>query len=213
MTFSEFKKSISKIDKIELFGEKAHIEMSPKFRTKELRELDAVKKNPRKAAVLALFYPDKNDNTYIVLILRKTYKGVHSAQMGFPGGRVELTDKDLEETAIRETYEEIGVQPQNINILKKLTKIYIPPSNFWVYPFIGTANHTPNFVRQETEVEKIVEVKLEDFLNDSSLVVKKLSTSYAKEVDVPAFLLNGHVVWGATAMMLSEVKMVLKSLI
>lgn len=213
MTFSEFKKSISKIDKIELFGEKAHIEMSPKFRTKELRELDAVKKNPRKAAVLALFYPDKNDNTYIVLILRKTYKGVHSAQMGFPGGRVELTDKDLEETAIRETYEEIGVQPQNINILKKLSKIYIPPSNFWVYPFIGTANHTPNFVRQETEVEKIVEVKLEDFLNDSSLVVKKLSTSYAKEVDVPAFLLNGHVVWGATAMMLSEVKMVLKSLI
>jgi len=213
MTFSEFKKSISKIDKIELFGEKAHIEMSPKFRTKELRELDVVKKNPRKAAVLALFYPDKDDNTYIVLILRKTYKGVHSAQIGFPGGRVELTDKDLEETAIRETYEEIGVQPQNINIVKKLTKIYIPPSNFWVYPFIGTANHTPNFVRQETEVEKIVEVKLEDFLNDSSLVVKKLSTSYAKEVDVPAFLLNDHVVWGATAMMLSEVKMVLKSFI
>ncbi|MDQ7917751.1 CoA pyrophosphatase [Mesonia sp. MT50] len=213
MTFSEFKKSVSKIEKIELFGEKAHMEMSPNFRTKELRELDVVKKNPRKAAVLALFYPDKNDNTYIVLILRKTYKGVHSAQIGFPGGKVELTDKDLEETAIRETYEEVGVHPENINILKKLTKIYIPPSNFWVYPFIGTANHTPNFVRQETEVEKIVEVKLEDFLNESSLVEKRLSTSYAKDVDVPAFLLNGHVVWGATAMMLSEVKMVLKNII
>ncbi|MGO3155476.1 MAG: NUDIX hydrolase [Mesonia sp.] len=213
MTFSEFKKSVSKIEKIELFGEKAHMEMSPNFRTKELRELDVVKKNPRKAAVLALFYPDKNDNTYIVLILRKTYKGVHSAQIGFPGGKVELTDKDLEETAIRETYEEVGVHPENNNILKKLTKIYIPPSNFWVYPFIGTANHTPNFVRQETEVEKIVEVKLEDFLNESSLVEKRLSTSYAKEVDVPAFLLNGHVVWGATAMMLSEVKMVLKNII
>lgn len=196
-----------------MFGEKAHMEMSPNFRTKELRELDVVKKNPRKAAVLALFYPNKSDETYIVLILRNTYKGIHSAQMGFPGGKVELTDKDLEATAIRETYEEVGVRPENINILKKLTKIYIPPSNFWVYPFIGTANHTPNFVRQETEVEKIVEVSLEDFLNESSLVEKRLSTSYAKEVDVPAFLLNGHVVWGATAMMLNEVKMVLKSLL
>lgn len=196
-----------------MFGEKAHMEMSPNFRTKELRELDVVKKNPRKAAVLALFYPNKSDETYIVLILRNTYKGIHSAQMGFPGGKVELTDKDLEETAIRETYEEVGVRPENINILKKLTKIYIPPSNFWVYPFIGTANHTPNFVRQETEVEKIVEVSLEDFLNESNLVEKRLSTSYAKEVDVPAFLLNGHVVWGATAMMLNEVKMVLKSLL
>ncbi|MGO2357557.1 NUDIX hydrolase [Mesonia sp.] len=213
MTFSEFKESISKIEKIDLFGEKAHMEMSPNFRTKELRELDVVKKNPRKAAVLALFYPNKSDETYIVLILRNTYKGIHSAQMGFPGGKVELTDKDLEETAIRETYEEVGVRPENINILKKLTKIYIPPSNFWVYPFIGTANHTPNFVRQETEVEKIVEVSLEDFLNESNLVEKRLSTSYAKEVDVPAFLLNGHVVWGATAMMLNEVKMVLKSLL
>jgi len=194
-----------------LFGDKAHMEMSPKFRTKELRELQVEKKNPREAAVLALFYPDRNNQTRLVLILRKTYKGVHSAQIGFPGGRVELTDKNLEETAIRETYEEVGVQPENINIQKKLTKIYIPPSNFWVHPFIGTANRTPNFVRQETEVEQIVEVKLEDFLNESSLIQETLSTSYAKNVDVPAFFLNGHVVWGATAMMLSEVKMILKS--
>lgn len=213
MTFSEFKKSVSKIEKIELFGEKAHMEMLPKFRTKELREVDVEKANPREAAVLALFYPDKDDITNIVLILRKTYKGVHSAQIGFPGGRVELTDENLEETAIRETYEEVGVQPENINILKKITKIYIPPSNFWVHPFIGLANHTPNFVRQETEVEQIVEVKLEDFLNESNLIEKTLNTSYAKNVNVPAFFLNEHVVWGATAMMLSEVKMILKSLI
>lgn len=196
-----------------MFGEKAHMEMLPKFRTKELREVDVEKANPREAAVLALFYPDKDDITNIVLILRKTYKGVHSAQIGFPGGRVELTDSNLEETALRETYEEVGVQPENINILKKITKIYIPPSNFWVHPFIGLANHTPNFVRQETEVEQIVEVKLEDFLNESNLIEKTLNTSYAKNVNVPAFFLNEHVVWGATAMMLSEVKMILKSLI
>ena len=82
-----------------------------------------------------------------------------------------------------------------------------------MHPFIGLANHTPNFVRQKTEVEQIVEVKLEDFLNESNLIEKTLNTSYAKNVNVPAFFLNEHVVWGATAMMLSEVKMILKSLI
>jgi len=183
--------------------------MVPKFRQKELAKAASEKMNPKQAAVLALFYPDKNEETRIVLILRKTYKGVHSAQIGFPGGRLEASDKNLEETAIRETYEEVGVRPEQIRVLKELTKIYIPPSNFWVQPFLGISETTPAFVRQETEVEEILEIKLTDFLDHSNLIEKKLSTSYAENVSVPAFLLNDHVVWGATAMMLSEVKLML----
>ncbi|WP_121665765.1 NUDIX hydrolase [Mesonia aquimarina] len=213
MTFSEFKKSVSKIEKIDRIGEKAHLEMVPEFRHKELERAPLEKANPKQAAVLALFYPDKTEETHLVLILRKTYKGVHSAQIGFPGGRVEKTDKNLEETAIRETFEEIGVRPEQIQILKELTEIYIPPSNFWVQPFLGISENTPDFIRQETEVEEILEIKLTDFLDHSNLITKKLSTSYAQNVSVPAFLLNNHVVWGATAMMLSEIKLMLNKVL
>ncbi|MDR6300857.1 NUDIX hydrolase [Mesonia maritima] len=213
MTFSEFKKSVSKIEKIDLIGEKAHLEMSPKFRTNELAAIDIEKRSPKMAGVMALFYPDRNENTHLVLILRKTYKGVHSAQIGFPGGRAEKIDKNLQETAIRETYEEVGVEPKKIMVLKELTKIYIPPSNFWVQPFLGITEETPKFVKQESEVEEILEISIKDFLDQSNLIEKNLSTSYATNVNVPAFSLNGHVVWGATAMMLSEVKLMLNQVL
>jgi 8-oxo-dGTP pyrophosphatase MutT (NUDIX family) len=213
MTFSEFKNSISKIENFEVLGEQAHLEMSPKFRKEELEQLKIEAKNPREAGVMALFYPNLNNETCLVLILRKTYKGVHSAQIGFPGGRWENTDKDMEETALRETHEEVGVAPEEIKVLKKLTKIYIPPSNFWVHPFFGVAEKTPNFVKQESEVEEILEIKLTDFLDENSLLEKTLSTSYAKNVSVPAFYLNNQIVWGATGMMLNEVKALLKEMI
>ena len=212
MTFSEFKNSISKIENFKVIGEKAHLEMSPDFRKEELAKLSKSPKNAKKAGVMALFYPNKNEETCLVLILRKTYKGVHSAQIGFPGGRAEPEDKDMEETALRETFEEVGVKPTEIQVVKKLTKIYIPPSNFWVHPFLGVANDTPRFVKQESEVEEILEVTLQDFLNDKNLVEKTLSTSYAKNVSVPAFYLNNQVVWGATGMMLNEVKSLLKEM-
>lgn len=187
--------------------------MSPKFRTNELAAIDIEKRSPKMAGVMALFYPDRNENTHLVLILRKTYKGVHSAQIGFPGGRAEKIDKNLQETAIRETYEEVGVEPKKIMVLKELTKIYIPPSNFWVQPFLGITEETPKFVKQESEVEEILEISIKDFLDQSNLIEKNLSTSYATNVNVPAFSLNGHVVWGATAMMLSEVKLMLNQVL
>jgi hypothetical protein len=87
-----------------------------------------------------------------------------------------------------------------------MTSVYIPPSNFFVYPFLGVTEVTPNFVKQDDEVEAIIEVKLSDFLNDTNVITKLVKTSYTVEVEVPAFNLNNHIVWGATAMMLSEVK-------
>ena len=138
--------------------------------------------------------------------LRKTYKGVHSNQIGFPGGKVEETDIDLKATALRETHEEVGVSPEKVTIIKSLSEVYIPPSNFEVQPFIGLSNTLLSFEAQESEVEEIVEIRVSDFLDDSNLFSQRLSTSYAENVEVPAFRLNGHVVWGATAMMLSEIK-------
>lgn len=212
MNFETFVNSISKIKNLKLPGEPSQFKMSPPFR-QELVEANREKmKNAKKAGVLALFYPN-NDDTYLKLILRKTYKGVHSAQVGFPGGRVEDGDKDMEYTALRETYEEIGVPINMIEVLKAMSLMYIPPSNFTVYPYIGIARQSPLFVKQESEVEDLIAVKLTDFLDENNTAQVKVMTSLETELEVPAFKLNGHVVWGATAMMLSEIKDLLKMVV
>ncbi|GHA42243.1 coenzyme A pyrophosphatase [Salinimicrobium marinum] len=213
MDFQEFKCKSPKLKKINLPGEDAHYKLAPLLRLKELEKPNLQKKEPSQAAVMAVFYPDEDAKTRFVLILRKTYKGVHSNQVGFPGGRVEEEDRDLEETALRETEEEVGIPQRDIRVVKKMTQIYIPPSNFWVQPYIGIMDKTPVLVPQESEVEAVLEIALEDFLSDSCLTRQTLSTSYAKNIEVPAFLLSGHVVWGATAMMLSEMKEILKQVL
>ena len=162
---------------------------------------------------MAVFYPGQQEETRFVLILRKTYKGVHSNQVGFPGGRVEKFDRDLMQTALRETEEEVGIPQEEVQVLRELTRLYIPPSNFWVQPFMGIIQKTPLLVPQEEEVESVLEIDIDHFLSDSCLTHQRLSTSYATNIEVPAFLLNGHVVWGATAMMLSEMKEILRQVL
>jgi len=210
MNFTEFTYKISNLKNLELPGVEAQHKLAPLVRIQELSEIDIKAKKPNKAGVMALFYPDKNEITHLVLILRKTYKGVHSNQVGFPGGRVENFDKNLKYTALRETEEEVGIPQRDVRVVKKLTKLYIPPSNFWVHPYVGLLDTTPKLIPQESEVEKILEIDLEDFMDERSLISQQLSTSYAKNIEVPAFSLNGHVVWGATAMMLSELKELMK---
>ena len=213
MNFNQFLNSISKIENIPLPAEASQFKMSPPFRLK-LQELQKDKINQaKKAGVMALFYPDRKMQTKLVLILRKTYKGVHSAQVGFPGGKLEEEDFSIQDAALRETYEEIGVSIQSIKVLKEMTQVYIPPSNFFVQPYIGITKETPRFIKQDDEVEDIIEVTLNDFLDDTNIIIERVSTSYKVNVDVPAFKLNDHVVWGATAMMLSEIKDLLKEMI
>lgn len=172
-----------------------------------------LKKVPKRAGVMALFYPDKKNEAHFLLILRKTYEGVHSNQVAFPGGKEEEIDQDILATALRETEEEVGVPVEKVAVLKELTQVYIPPSNFMVSPFIGLCSEELSITIQEDEVEKVVEVPVRDLLNDKNIFSKKIKTSYAVDVDVPAFKLNGYTVWGATAMMLSEVKDLLKQVL
>ncbi|MFI2742508.1 NUDIX hydrolase [Zhouia sp. PK063] len=213
MNFDNFSDSISKIIKLQLPGQIAHYKMAPLERITALSEINIEARKPRNAAVLLLFYPDAAQQTKFVLTLRHTYKGVHSNQVGLPGGKEERYDISLEATALRETTEEIGVPSENIKVHKALTEVYIPPSNFRVFPFLGTVNYQPEFIPQDAEVAQIIETNLDDFLDDKSVVSRELTTSYAAKIHVPAFSLNGFTVWGATAMMLSEVKELLKQVI
>lgn len=213
MNFDEFLISISKIKNIPLPAESSQFKMAPPFRKELLESKKEAIKTANKAGVLALFYPNSNQQTTFVLILRKTYKGVHSAQVGFPGGKLEQNDTSLKDAAVRETFEEVGVPINHIEVLCELSQVYIPPSNFYVQPFIGISRLTPNFIMEDKEVEAILEIPLQHFLNDELEIISKVSTSYSVDVEVPAFKLNEHIVWGATAMVLSEIKDLLKQII
>lgn len=213
MDFKLFLDTVSKIRNLELPGEKAHLFMFPPYRMELMEMMKGKMPHAKKAAVMVLFYPDVSERTNLVLILRKTYKGVHSAQVGFPGGKVEKEDKSLLQSAVRETEEEIGVLQSDIEVLKSLSNVYIPPSNYSVYPFLGILNYNPTFVKQDDEVEAILEISLMDLLSDVNVVTRPVKTSYNLEVEVPAFLFQGQTVWGATAMILSEVKELLKQII
>ena len=213
MNFDEFSVSLSKIKNIPLPAEASQFKMSPPFRRELIEEYKERIKDAKRAGVMALFYPGNAMETHLALILRKTYKGVHSAQIGFPGGKYEAIDKTLKDTAIRETWEEIGVPNHQIQVIKQMTEVYIPPSNFYVQPFIGIAAQTPKFIKQDEEVEGIIEVSLTHFLDETNVVTKSVTTSYTTKIEVPAFELNGHIVWGATAMMLSEIKDILKKVL
>jgi len=213
MNFDEFSVSLSKIKNIPLPAETSQFKMSPPFRRELIEEYKERMKQAKRAGVMALFYPSNSMETHLALILRKTYNGVHSAQIGFPGGKYEAIDKTLMHTAIRETWEEIGVLSHQIEVVKQMTEVYIPPSNFYVQPFIGISTQKPKFIKQDEEVEDIIEVPLTHFLDETNVVIKSVTTSYKVKKDVPAFELNGHVVWGATAMMLSEIKDILKKVL
>jgi len=205
MKFETFLALIPKISNLPLPGKEAQFVMAPMERIKQLKETEIIAMNPRQAAVMALFY-ERDGDTYIILILRKTYKGVHSNQVGFPGGKVEAEDIDLLATAKRETYEEVGVPQEAMISIKEMTNIYIPPSNFWVQSFMGYTTTTPQFIAQEDEVEELIEVSLAELLEPRTLDTHHITTSYATNLEVPIFKLQGHNVWGATAMMLSEIK-------
>lgn len=210
MDFQDFLQHLPNIIRAELPAERAHVKMAPLERIQLMKNLDLATKNPRIAAVMMLLYP-KDGKTHLVLIVRNAYNGVHSSQIAFPGGKYETSDADFRVTALRETYEEIGVSTDKIEIIKEFTPMYIPPSNFLVHPFLGIAFQELSFYPDIREVADIIELPLSVFLNDEIIIETILSTSYADNISVPAFNIQNHIVWGATAMILSELREVFKN--
>ena len=204
MNFSEFKERIPHLTTSKLGGIEAQFKLAPELRLRyDEDQINA--KSPKKAAVLALFYPDNNHKTRILLTKRASYNGTHSAQISFPGGKTESNDRSLEHTAKREAFEEVGVMYSQIEIIRELTTVYIPPSNFLATPFIGFALMKPVF-NTNHEVSTTIEVLLEDLLNIKSISSVEMTTSYMEKTIVPCFKLDDYIVWGATAMMLAEIK-------
>jgi 8-oxo-dGTP pyrophosphatase MutT (NUDIX family) len=209
MDFQYFLEYVPNLAVAKLPAIEAHMKMVPFERIESLKKGRDEKKQPRIAAVMMLLYP-KDGITHLVLIVRNSYEGVHSAQIAFPGGKFEAEDAIFSNTALRETHEEVGVHPDNMEIIKPFTPMYIPPSNFEVHPFLAICKDEICFLPDPAEVSAIIELPLSVFLSDQIIINANMSTSYANDINVPAFEIQGHIVWGATAMMLSELKDVLK---
>ncbi len=162
-----------------------------------------IKQSPKKSAILILFYSIE-EKIHLVLIKRACDSGIHSNQIAFPGGKYEDKDKSLKQTALREAFEEIGVDPRQVQLMGKLTKLFIPASNFDVYPFVGYSLQHPDFKVNESEVAVLLEVPLDDLLNPAAFCYKTIRYRKETEVEVPCYFVQNEIVWGATAFIISE---------
>lgn len=189
-------------------GESSQLKMAPAKGLVEEKIVSKQNNSARKAGVMVLLY--QSDVLTLVLIRRTLDDTVHSGQIALPGGEMESIDEDLLDTAKREVYEEIGVNEEKYKVIKKLTDIYIPPSNFYVQPYLAICHQLPVFCKQKTEVAEVLQIPVAQLLDDTYLINTKLKSAYNTEIQVPAFKFGEHIVWGATAMILHEVRDLVK---
>ena len=191
-------------------GVEAHAHMAPLHRMEE-RLKPAALKNARQGAVLLLLYPHEH-RLYLPLMQRPEYDGHHSGQISFPGGKREPEDADKIQTALREAREEMGILPEEVELLGTLSELFIPPSNYLVLPVVGWVKERPRFVPDPVEVVNIIETPLDLLLDSKTIQHTYQNLASGMRVKIPYFNVEEQVVWGATAMILSEFLAVVREL-
>ena len=202
---NSFIENLSSEIKKGLPGEKSHIKMAPLNRPLSsyvIKEGISV----RESAVAIILFP-KNGNIHSILIQRQEYNGNHSGQIAFPGGKKDTEDIHLEFTARRETWEEVGLPIENGELLGALTKVYIPVSGFIVQPYIYFHSEIIDFTPNEREVKEIITFELSELLKESSISSMDINLSSGfTQKNVPCFEISDKQVWGATALILNELR-------
>lgn len=204
--------SLREILQNELPGFEAHLKLSPGERVEGLIERNWPK-NAKLSAVTFLLFLEKG-KLKTLLMKRVEYDGVHSGQISLPGGQKDKEDKTFKDTAIREFFEETGVQLKKENFLGELTDLYIPPSNFLVQPFIAFLPSLPKLTPEKAEVQELHIIALEDLFNPENFVeeeiIIKQRDNKAFTIKAPCYKIKDLCIWGATAMMISELESVFK---
>jgi len=209
MINAEFVKQIKIALSKGLPGDDAHQNLAP-IKRLSARNALAEKVDYRSSAVAIVLYPE-NHQIKSILMQRPSYDGIHGGQVSFPGGKVEENDENLEFTARRECFEEINLPISQGELIGELSPVYIPVSNFMVQPFIFFVKDLPELKAEEREVESIIHFNLHHLLDESRQ--KTTSIKISKNLvqkNVPYFDIEDKIVWGATAMILAELKAVLK---
>lgn len=201
---------IKKQAQLNLPGIESHKSMLPEGRSMPDDYLNKID-NYKQSAVFALLFHEQN-KINLLLTQRHQYNGKHSGQISFPGGKKEIEDESLLYTAYRETFEEIGIKKSDINFITQLSPLYIPVSNFFVQPFLGYLSELPQLFINEREVKNIVKFPLNQLNNPELIKLLKIEASSGLHLTVPAFEIEGNIIWGATAMMLKEIGDLIKKI-
>jgi len=188
-----------------LEGKKAHMEMAH-FSRVFPDKTDVV--NYKSSAVMVLLYPNQKKEICVLLIERSTYVGHHSGQIALPGGKREPADVDLQATALREFFEETG-SSETPNFIGKLSEVYIPVSKFIVQPYVAYLTKRPDFIINHMEVHKLIEWELHELLEQQTTNTTTITVSNI-DIVTPYFMVDQKILWGATAMIINELKHVIK---
>lgn len=201
---------LSELIQFDLPGEDAHLPMSPLGRLKSSEALKTAVNHKLSAVSVILFEKEQQHN--FILTQRQTYPGAHSGQIAFPGGKFEHSDKNTLQTAIRESKEEINIQLSHEMHLGKLTNVYIPVSNFLIEPHVFWAPKNFTLTPEKREVHSIFDAKIIDLLAEDNCVRRTISIGNNQTKEVPGFLLSNKFIWGATALILNELKILFKQI-
>ena len=190
-------------------GINAHLTMAPASRT-DPDQLIIQGKPCRSAGVMALLFPYSDGAPGLILTKRREDLPEHAGQIAFPGGRQE-NEESLVQTALRETEEEIGLSPSRIQMLGPLSPLYINVSNYCVYPFVGLLDEIPSTLKlEENEVHSVLKISISQLAAPQTRR-EEIRTIRGQRLRVPYYAINNEVIWGATAMILAELLMVLHS--
>jgi 8-oxo-dGTP pyrophosphatase MutT (NUDIX family) len=195
----------------DLPGVEAHLRLAPEMRVNDLKT-EITPAHALESAVLILLYPYEG-HLHTVVILRNEYDGAHSGQISLPGGKREKSDIDFKHTALREAQEEIGIIPANMEIVGQLSRFYVKPSNFIIYPYIAYTSHRPQFHPDPTEVQRIIEIDIFEEIRYDLINPRTLLFKNNIGITAPGFEVGGEFMWGATAMIFSELIQVLNKVI
>jgi|YNPMSStandDraft_2_1061718.scaffolds.fasta_scaffold03762_3 8-oxo-dGTP pyrophosphatase MutT (NUDIX family) len=207
MYFRDFVEELKSALKKPLPGREAQFQMIPDPSVKTFyHETNFM--NAKKGAVMIVFF-QRNKDVIFPMIKRQDYEGVHSGQIALPGGKKDPSDVDFQQTALRETFEEIGIHEHKIHVIGKLSEIYIPPSNFLIYPFVGVLYEEPNYYPDLNEVADIYEINVKDLMNPACITKQNMKLFNGLEVSTPCFNIDQKIIWGGTAMILSEMRTIL----